>query len=321
VAQSSQQTSLKKNFATIYQVLDEMLDGGFPSTMEPNQLKEMIIPPSLAQRVFQNVTGEFSVKDDLPSGAVSKIPWRKSEVKYVTNEIYFDIVEQIDCIVSNNGNLVSCHVFGDIKANCRLSGMPDLTLTFTKPSLLEDCSLHRCVRINRFQREHVVSFVPPDGQFTLMSYRVKGLSQLPIYIKPTVTYKPGQGKIYVQVGAKFGSDKQITELVVIIPLPKQLKTTTISANVGSIKQDQITKVLRWDIGTLGDKKVPVLEGTIVLPTDYTPDEMPTITAELTMKMFCISGLKVDGLAIRGVKYKPFKGVRSVTQAGKFQVRC
>jgi AP-3 complex subunit mu len=40
-----------------------------------------------------------------------------------------------------------------------------------------------------------------------------------------------------------------------------------------------------------------------------------------VKMLCLSGLKVDGLAIRGVKYKPFKGVRSVTQAGKFQVRC
>jgi AP-3 complex subunit mu len=45
------------------------------------------------------------------------------------------------------------------------------------------------------------------------------------------------------------------------------------------------------------------------------------SVRLQVKMLALSGLKVDGLAIRGVKYKPFKGVRSVTQAGKFQVRC
>ena len=31
----------------------------------------------------------------------------------------------------------------------------------------------RCVRLARWERERVVSFVPPDGRFTLMSYRVQ----------------------------------------------------------------------------------------------------------------------------------------------------
>ncbi len=56
-----------------WQVLDEMVDGGFPSTTELNTLKEMIIPPSLAQRVLQSVTGEFALADNLPQGAVSKV--------------------------------------------------------------------------------------------------------------------------------------------------------------------------------------------------------------------------------------------------------
>jgi hypothetical protein len=80
-----------------------------------------------------------------------QIPWRKADVKYVTNEIYFDIVEQIDAIIAPTGNPVSIQVYGDIRTNCRLSGMPDLTLNFTRSNLLEDCALHRCVRINRFE--------------------------------------------------------------------------------------------------------------------------------------------------------------------------
>jgi AP-3 complex subunit mu len=137
----------------------------------------MILPPSLARRLFANMvssdTSGFSasVSQDLPTHAVSKIPWRKADVKYVTNEIYFDLVESIDAIIGPNGQVIHANIFGDINSNCRLSGMPDLTLSFTKPTLLDDVSLHRCVRINRYTRERVISFVPPDGQFKLMSYR------------------------------------------------------------------------------------------------------------------------------------------------------
>jgi hypothetical protein len=46
----------------VLQLLDEMVDGGFPSTTELNPLKEMIIPPSLAQRVLQAASGSFAVQ-------------------------------------------------------------------------------------------------------------------------------------------------------------------------------------------------------------------------------------------------------------------
>lgn len=117
--------------------------------------------------------------------------------------------------------------------------------------------------------------------------------------------------------------------------------------VGTVRYEQISRTVRWEIGKLPKDKTPMLEGSVALPNDFVPDESPVIRAEfqvkdialldcdpiqcgspsapclvgLQVKMLALSGLKVDGLAIRGVKYKPFKGVRSVTQAGKFQVRC
>ena len=47
----------------------------------------------------------------------------------------------------------------------------DLALHFSDPSVIDDCSFHPCVRYNRFERDNVVSFVPPDGEFELMKYR------------------------------------------------------------------------------------------------------------------------------------------------------
>jgi AP-3 complex subunit mu len=63
-------------------------------------------------------------------------------------------------------------VTGSIQAVSRLSGIPDLLLTFADPRLIDDCSFHPCVRYSRFERDRVVSFVPPDGAFELMRYRV-----------------------------------------------------------------------------------------------------------------------------------------------------
>lgn len=53
------EATIKENFSSIYQLLDEMIDGGFPSTTELNQLKEMIIPTSVARRVLNAISGTF----------------------------------------------------------------------------------------------------------------------------------------------------------------------------------------------------------------------------------------------------------------------
>jgi len=64
-----------------------------------------------------------------------------------------------------------CTQVGQINCNCRLSGMPDVTLTFNNPHVLDDARLHPSVRFARFAGDKALSFVPPDGEFTLMHYR------------------------------------------------------------------------------------------------------------------------------------------------------
>lgn len=43
--------AIKDHFITVYELLDEMLDNGLPTNMEPNVLKEMITPPSMLNKV------------------------------------------------------------------------------------------------------------------------------------------------------------------------------------------------------------------------------------------------------------------------------
>ena len=43
--------------------------------------------------------------------------------------------------------------------------MPECLLSFNDVSTLTDLAFHPCVRINRFEKDRVLSFVPPDGVF------------------------------------------------------------------------------------------------------------------------------------------------------------
>ena len=66
---------------------------------------------------------------------------------------------------------MKCEIYGEVQVNSHLSGLPDLTLSFKNPSILDDVRFHPCVRFRPWESHQFLSFVPPDGQFKLMSYR------------------------------------------------------------------------------------------------------------------------------------------------------
>lgn len=163
------EAAIKDHFSIVYQLLEEMVDDGWPLTTEPNALKAMIRPPTVMSKLLQTTT----TADELPSGTISNMPWRASGVQYSQNEIYIDIVEAVDAIVTASGSIVSSDVSGSIQCQSHLSGIPDLLLTFKDPDLIDDCSFHPCVRYSRYDQDRIVSFVPPDGDFELMRYRIR----------------------------------------------------------------------------------------------------------------------------------------------------
>lgn len=51
---------------------------------------------------------------------------------------------------------------------------------------LEDIKFHQCVRLNKFDTERLITFIPPDGEFDLMSYRVDTHVKPLIWVEATV---------------------------------------------------------------------------------------------------------------------------------------
>lgn len=66
---------IKDNVVTVYELLEEMLDNGFPLATESNVLKEMIRPPTILRSVVNTLTGK-RVTPTLP--ALINLSERKS---------------------------------------------------------------------------------------------------------------------------------------------------------------------------------------------------------------------------------------------------
>ena len=295
-----------------------------------------------------------------PSGTIPNIPWRRAGVKHHPNEIYIDIVEEVDAVVDIIGNVISFDVSGSIQVQSKLSGIPDLLLKFKDPTVIDDCSLHPCVRYTRFESENVLSFVPPDGNFTLMRYRVKpsalhmGFTP-PIICMPTFSYGNNNtnisnsnsnsnrnsnennnneslvGNVDVKIMTRmisslFNTETKkggatIEDVSVLIPFPKNVKTTSLKVDMGQIIYDEASKVAKWTIGNLDERMKPNLTGSMTLDGTKRPDENPQISVTWKIPLASLSGLTVGGLSVTGEGYKPYKGVRNIAKSGRFQIRC
>ncbi|PWA18501.1 hypothetical protein CCH79_00009864 [Gambusia affinis] len=284
------EAAIKDNVVVVYELLEEMLDNGFPLATESNILKELIKPPTILRTMVNTITGSTNVGEQLPTGQLSVVPWRRTGVKYTNNEAYFDVVEEIDAIIDKSGSTITAEIQGVIDACVKLTGMPDLTLSFMNPRLLDDVSFHPCVRFKRWEAERILSFIPPDGNFRLLSYHVssQNLVAIPVYVKHNITFREGssQGRFDLTLGPKQTMGKAVESVLVSSQLPRGVLNANLNPSQGTYTFDPVTKLLSWDVGKINPQKLP--------------------------------RLKVNRLDMYGEKYKPFKGIKYMTKAGKFQ---
>jgi len=321
------EATIKDNYVVVYELLDEMLDNGFPLATESNILKELIKPPNILRTVVNTVTGKSNVSETLPTGQLSNVPWRRSGVKYTNNEAYFDVIEEVDAIIDKNGSTVSAEIHGYIDCLVKLTGMPDLTMSFMNPRIFDDTSFHPCVRFKRWEAERILSFIPPDGNFRLMSYLIgsQNVVAIPLYLRHNLHFAAGNngtsGKLEITVGPKQTMGRQLESVRLEVPMPKAVLNCTLNATQGKYTFDPVSKVLTWDVGKVDPAKLPNIKGIVNLNAGASPpDSNPTLNVSFTISQMAVSGLKVSRLDLYGEKYKPFKGVKYITKAGRFQVR-
>ena len=181
-----EEESIRDNFVLIYELLDEIMDHGYPQISESKILKEYIKTESNELKKEDEKMGRFI------TGKIA----RPEGIKYKKNEAYLDVIEKVDSLISSNGSVLHSQVIGTVKMRCYLSGMPTVTLGLNDKVLfdikgkqnngrsveMDDLKFHQCVDMNKFESERSIEFIPPDGDFELMSYRLDAQVNLKIKI-------------------------------------------------------------------------------------------------------------------------------------------
>ncbi|KAI9456976.1 clathrin adaptor mu subunit [Lactarius psammicola] len=330
---------LRDNFDIVHQLLEETLDaGGHPLTTAPNALRDIVLPPSLISKILSvtGVSGPSGPTTNNLSAFSSPIPWRKAGLRYNHNDIYFDIVETLDAVVNKNGTIITSSVVGKIDVNCKLSGTPDLLLTLTNSHTISEPSFHPCVRLNRFAQSKALSFVPPDGRFTLMEYRFDPSASKPGAAPPLTAAAAAQ--LQVQVPFTLRTSLSITDHggtfeLSFTPRAGALEDVAVELYLGSSATGATCsgggewlyvparRTLRWSLAPSASTtsgatrsasaggRTATLRGTF---SSGNAHPRPARAAQISFALpagALLSALKIDQLKLSGETYKPYKGVR------------
>ncbi|KIJ70417.1 hypothetical protein HYDPIDRAFT_79040 [Hydnomerulius pinastri MD-312] len=328
--------TLKDNFDVVYQLLEETLDSsGHPLTTSPNALRDIVLPPSLLSKLLASIPAPTPTAPGRPGGSMgpnaaagafaSPIPWRKVGVRHNHNEILFDVTEEMRAIVGRNGGTLVSNVYGKIESNAKLTGMPDLLLTFTNPNVMTECAFHPCVRLQRWTREKTMSFVPPDGKFMLAEYQfgppqgaLVGNVPIPAALKPNITVGEFGGECsfcLISRSMKIMENVRIELYLGEDATGAQCTVSSAGSGVGSVGGaegswtfDPRKKNLRWEIPSMHSSGSWVLRGSWTSKAQV-PRPAHAFQIYFEVPTYSFSSLKIDQVRLSGETYKIYKGVR------------
>ncbi|PKC13024.1 clathrin adaptor, mu subunit [Rhizophagus irregularis] len=325
-----EEESIRDNFVIIYELLDEMMDFGYPQTTETKILQEYITQES----------HKLEIQVRPPMAVTNAVSWRSEGIKYRKNEVFLDVIESVNLLVNANGNVLRSEILGVIKMKCYLSGMPELRLGLNdkvmfestgrsasrgKAIEMEDVKFHQCVRLSRFENDRTISFIPPDGEFELMSYRLNTQVKPLIWVEALVeSYTGSRIEYMIKAKAQFKRRSTANNVEIYVPVPDDADSPKFRSSIGSVHYAPEKSCLVWKIKQFQGGKEFLMRAHFGLPSVKNvddPDKKPPIGVKFEIPYFTTSGIQVRYLKIvEKSGYQALPWVRYITQNGDYQLR-
>jgi len=354
--------TLRDNFVVAYELLDECMDAGHPqvrkrgrreaverraSTATRQPLPLLLPSPQFTEGAILAEyikTGADRSADAPPAGpppaVTNAVSWRSEGVRHKKNEVFLDVVERVNLTLSAAGAVVRSDVAGALRMRAQLSGMPECRLGLNDRVLfeaqgragraravdLEDVKFHQCVRLARFDADRTISFVPPDGAFDLMTYRVSREIAPLLEVECHVS-RPSRSRVEyrVKLKAAFKERSAATGVELALPLPADAIAPSARASVGAATYAPERSALLWTIRSLPGGKDALLRAKFNLPSVAAEEQAPgrgaPIKVSFEVPYYTVSGIQVRYLkVVEKAGYQALPWVRYVTQAGEYEVR-
>ena len=327
---------ISNNISLVQEIIDDTLDFGIPTNTDLSFLKSVFSQKEIKTEKNKKNIAESSEK--ITVQATGAVAYRKEGINYKRNEVYVDVVERVNALVSS-GQLLSSEIEGSILMKSILSGMPNCKLGLTgmtgaasnETLDLDSINFHHCVKADSFYHDHSVTFIPPDGDFELLRYRVSRNIQPPILVTPILNFGPGKISLSLDLKANFNADSGLsssvnaTDVVVRIPLPPGYAGFSQNhCSAGSIKENEDKSALAWRISELQAQSVNSVSIDFAIhgldSNDPWSNRKP-ISCDFTVwRLGC--GLRLKYMRIEESKlgYHADTRVRYVTESGRYEVK-
>ncbi|WOL02775.1 AP-4 complex subunit mu-like [Canna indica] len=348
--------SLRKNFVLVYELLDEVIDFGYPQTTSTEVLKSYVfnepivvdaarMPPLGPASMFMQGTKR------MPGTAVTKSVVATEPGGRKREEIFVDIIEKISVTFSSSGYILTSEIDGTIQMKSYLTGNPEIRLALNEELsigrgggsvydyrssagggvvILDDCNFHESVRLDSFDVDRTLTLIPSDGEFAVMNYRMTQEFKPPFRVNALIE-EAGQLKaeVIIKVRADFSASVTANTITVQMPVPTYTARVSFELESGAVGQTadfkEGAKRLEWSL----KKIVGGAEHTLRAKLTFSQESHGNITREagpvnmnFTIPMYNASKLQVRYLQIakKSPSYNPYRWVRYVTQSNSYVAR-
>lgn len=319
---------IKAKYVLIYEILDEIIDFGIPQITESQILQAFITEGGIK---LENLK-ELGMKK-FTTLMTSATAWRNADIKYTKNQVWIDVVESVSVLLSNKGQVLKADISGCVEFNSQLSGMPECKFAINDKFLLQrtkegeiekstvtidDVKFDRCVKLSKFDRENAITFIPPDGKFNLMTYRVSSQFMLPFQILCIFNeLSPTKLSYQIKVKAIFDTVFFAQNVVLTIPTPKNVINVVSNSPKGKAKHEPEKKAVMWRMKKFhGQSEVLIRTDIEVSNEGYSNWMKEPLALEFQLPSTTASGLKVLSLKINE-PYQVSKWIRYMTKSGDY----
>jgi len=343
-----EEESIRDNFVCIYELLDETMDHGMPQSLDSTILRTFITQEG-------NRMSDDS-KSKPPVALTNAVSWRADGIKHKKNEIFLDVVEKLNLLVAANGKVLHSEINGAVKMKSFLSGMPELKLGLNdklmfeatgrnnaragKSVELEDIKFHQCVRLARFENDRTISFIPPDGEFDLMTYRLNTHVKPLIWVEAVVEpHKGSRIEYMIKTRSQFKSKSVANNVEIIIPVPPDVDSPSFKSSVGNVTYLPDKDAVVWNIKQFHGGREYLMRAHFGLPSISAAESgefgdkkgkygqtaenswKAPIGVKFEIPYFTVSGIQVRYLKIiEKSGYQALPWVRYITANGDYQLR-
>ncbi|KAL7446220.1 hypothetical protein ACHAXM_010323 [Skeletonema potamos] len=346
--------SIRKNFILLYELLDELLDYGYPQVTQTENLKAFVYNEPIVVTAVAD-TGKMINPKTASASAVHKpvissvdADGKKTSLSVnQKNEIFVDILERLSVLFSSNGYVLNSTIDGCIQMKSYLAGNPQLRLALNEDLIVgrnggstsyssgvtvDDINFNDCVNLSEWEHGRTLSFYPPDGEFIVLNYRMTGEFKTPFRIFPSIDeVEPNKLEIAVHIRAEIPDNHFGANVSIEVPLPHSTTAATCSVvstpgatgvNAEYVSHD---KKLVWTLKKFPGCTEQTMRAKITLSgpcTSQVRREIGPINMSYEIPMYNVSSLQVRYLRIAENMpgYTPYRWVRYVTQSNSYVCR-